>query len=286
MDGGGRFMSAVKSYSHTPTKRKKAHRNSLQATGIRRLRSVIIIFGVFIISLMVYLNMVTLTTGLAQFVGNTAAYLGFTLEDVIVEGRMRTDKTQILNTLDLERGKPLLSINLPESKSKLEELSWVKAVRIERRLPDTLVIRISEKDPVALWQNKSKTYLLDRDGELVEIKEAFKYKELLIVTGHQAPKHVGELVALLEKFPEIKSRVTAATHLRSTRWDIRLDDKLDVRLPEKEIEKALVYLIDLEKHHQLSDRDIMTIDMRLPGQLIFRLTPDAVQHKSVKGKDA
>lgn len=278
-------MPAVKSYSPAPTKRKKVQRTSLQPFHIRRLRYVIIILSVCVLSMIGYVNFITLSTGVTQIIGNSAAYLGFRLEDVVVEGRMRTDKDQILKTLELERGKPLLAINLPESKTKLENLSWVKAVRIERRFPDTLVIRISEKDPVALWQNKSKTYLLDRDGELVEIKEPYKYKELLIVTGTQAPKHVGELIAILEKFPEVKSRVTAATHLRSTRWDIRLDDKIDVRLPEREIEKALVYLIDLEKHHKLSDRDIMTIDMRLPGQLIFRLTPEAVQTKN-KGKDA
>jgi cell division protein FtsQ len=285
MDGGGCFMPAVKSYSHTPTKRKKVQRTSVHSINIRRLRYVIIVLSVSILFIIGYVNFLTLSTGVSQIVGNSAAYLGFRLEDVVVEGRMRTDKDQILKTLELERGKPLLAINLPDSKAKLEDLSWVKAVRIERRFPDTLVIRISEKDPVALWQNKSQTYLLDRDGELVEIKEPYKYKELLIVTGGLAPKHVGELMEILEKFPEVKARVTAATHLRSTRWDIRLDDKIDVRLPEKEIEKALVYLIDLEKHHKISDRDIMTIDMRLPGQLIFRLTPAAVQTKN-KGKDA
>jgi hypothetical protein len=47
-----------------------------------------------------------------------------------------------------------------------------------------------------------------------------------MVTGHQAPHHVGELCALLEQFPELKSRITNATHLRSTRWDIKLDGKV------------------------------------------------------------
>ncbi len=278
-------MSAVKSYSHTPSKRKKTQRTSLQTLSIRRFRYAILTLFIGIFSIWVYFHAATINVSIVQGIGTLAGYLGFTLEDVVVEGRMRTDKAQILTNLDLERGKPLLSINLAESKAKLEELSWVKAVRVERRLPDTLVIRISEKDPVAVWQNKSKTFLVDRDGELVEAKEAYKYKDLLVVTGHQAPRYVGDLVVLLEKFPEIGTRVTAATHLRSTRWDIRIDDKFDVKLPEKDIDKALSYLIDLEKHHQLTDRDIKTIDMRLPGQLIFRLAPEAVQQKNGKGKD-
>ena len=114
-----------------------------------------------------------------------------------------------------------------------------------------------------------------------------KYKELLLVAGDQAPRYVGNLMVLLEKFPEIKFRVTAATHLRSTRWDIRLDGKIDVKLPEKEAERALGYLYDLEKHHHLMEQEeILTIDLRLPDQLILRLTPEAAQRKNNTGQDA
>jgi len=233
-----------------------------------------------------YFHMQAFTLALSSGVDTAMVHLGFKLEDVVVEGRMRTNKKQILNTLDLKRGIPLLSINLYEAKEKLENLSWIKAARIERRLPDTLFIRISEKEPVAIWQNQNKTYLVDYDGELVETKEANKHKELLLVTGHQAPRYVGALVTLLEKFPNIKTRVTAATHLRSSRWDIRLDDKVDVKLPEKEAERALAYLLDLERHHRLIEHEVMTIDMRLPGQLILRLTPEAIQKKNDIGKDA
>jgi cell division septal protein FtsQ len=112
-----------------------------------------------------------LWTGLSEDFLQTVARLGFKLEDVIVEGRIRTDKGQILKILELERGKPLLAINLTDAKEKLEKISWVKAARVERRFPDTLFIRISEKEPIALWQNQGKTYLLDRDGEIVETKE-------------------------------------------------------------------------------------------------------------------
>lgn len=279
-------MSAVKSYRHSPSKRKKEQRPSLQMLGVRRLSSAIVLMSLCVFLLWGYFHTMALTATLSNGLDEIMAHMGFTLEDVVVEGRMRTNKEQILKTLELKRGMPLLTVNLQSSKEKLENLSWIKAARVERRLPDTLFIRISEKEPVAIWQNQNKTYLVDYDGELLETQEANKYKELLLVTGHQAPKHVGQLITLLEKFPKIKERVTAATHLRSTRWDIKLDDQLDIKLPEKDTESALEYLLALENHHHLSDRKIMTIDMRLPGQLILRLTPEASQKKHITGKDA
>jgi cell division protein FtsQ len=279
-------MSAVKPYSRPSLKRKKVQRPSTQLVGVRRFSSVAFMMSFAALFLWGYFHFVTLTTSVVGCIDGLMAHLGFTLEDVVVEGRMRTNKEQILHTLALKRGMPLLSVDLPEAKEKLENLSWVKAARVERRLPDTLFIRISEKEPVAIWQNQNKTYLVDDDGELLETQEAHKYKELLLVTGHQAPKYIGHLLALLEKFPKIKGRVTAATHLRSTRWDIKLDGQLDIKLPETETESALEYLLTLENNHHLTDQKIMTIDMRLPGQLILRLTPEASQKKNNMGKDA
>jgi cell division protein FtsQ len=286
MDGGGRFMPAVKSYRRTSSKRQKVQRTSLQVLGVRRVISFVIGMSLCVLILWSYFHASTLLSQVLSSFERSTAYLGLRLEDVVVEGRIRTDKSQILQKLGFGRGTPLLSINLSDAKAKLEEISWVNAVCVERRFPDTLFIRISEKEPVAIWQNHQKTYLVDRDGGLVETKEIHKHKGLSVITGDQAPRHLGELMALLEKFPEIKSHVTAATHLRSTRWDIRLDGKIDVKLPEKEPERALSYLLDLEKHYHFLEQEIITIDMRLPDQLILRLTPEAVQKKTDVGQDA
>lgn len=243
--------------------------------------------GLFVLGIWGYFHGPALISEVSHSFELAFAGAGFKLEDVVVEGRMRTDKGLILKKLGLTRGNPLLSINLADAKTKLEELSWIKSVRVERRFPDTLFIRISEKEPVALWVNQAKkTYLLDRDGEMVETEDAHKYKSLLVVSGHNAPKEIGKLLAILEKFPDLKSRVTAATHLRANRWDIRLDDSLDIKLPEKEADRALVYLLDLEKTHHLMEKKIMSIDLRLPGQMILRLTPEGAQEKSHTGKDA
>jgi len=279
-------MSAVKSYRRTPSKRRKAQRPSLQVLTIRRLTSFMVGMGLCIFVLWSYFHVTTFVSSIEQSFEKTFANLGFKLDDVIVEGRIRTDKAQILKILEIKRGQPLLSINLSKAKTRLEALSWVKTAYVERRFPDTLFIHITEKEPMALWQNQTKIYLVDRDGELVETKEPYKYKELLLVTGKQAPHYIGKLIALLEKFPEIKTRVTAATHLRSTRWDIRLDDRVDVRLPEEGADHALAYLLELEKHHHLMGQEVVTIDMRLPGQLILRLTPEAIQRKNDAGKEA
>ncbi len=276
-------MPAVRSYKRKPSKRQQVQRSSMT---IRRLLFFSGFMGICSLFLWGYFHASQLATDISKNFQETMAHLGFRLEDVIVSGRVRTGKADILSLLELEWGKPLLSLDLMQAKAKLQKISWVKRAQVERKLPNTLSIHVVEKAPIALWQHRGKTYLMDEDGELVETNESQKYKELLIVTGEKVTHHIGELIALLKKFPDLKPRVTGATYLRSFRWDLKLDSRTDLKLPEKEPEKALAYLLNLDTRHHLITQDIMIIDMRLPGQLILRLTPEAVQKQKNKGKDA
>ena len=278
-------MSTVKALRRTPSKRRGVQRASIQGMGSRRVMVYALALGGLSLLLWSYFHGAALNTAIFQAFEVCTARLGCKLEDVVVEGRRHTDKNQILTLLQLKRGHPLVSLNLEEARQKLKILPWIKAVRIERKFPATLVIRLSEKDPISLWHNAGKTYLIDRDGDRVETKEAHKYKDLPQITGSKAPSHMKDFFSLLEKFPALKARVTGATHLRSTRWNIRLDNKIDVKLPERHAGEALARLCEFE-HHQLMKQKIMSIDMRLPGQLILRLTPEAAQQQQKTGRDA
>jgi len=276
-------MPAVKSYKRRPSKRHQVHRPSLS---LHRFFLASGFIAIAVLWIWIYFNASLLT---ATFLTNFEKYMskiGFTLEDVVVEGRTRTDKGHILSLLKLSRGASLFALDLPKAREKLETVPWIKAAHVERKLPHTLLIRLVEKDPVSLWQHQGKFYLMDRDGDLLATKEPYQYKELPIVTGEKAPHHIEELCELLAQVPPLQARITGATYLSSGRWDLKLDHAIDIKLPEKTPEKALTYLLKLENTHHFINEDIVIIDLRIPGQLILRLTPEAVKKKKSKGKNA
>src|SRR3546814_8255249 len=79
------------------------------------------------------------------------ARLGLRIEEVLVEGRARTEAEEILARLGLETGRPILAVDPEAARIALEELPWVRAASVERQLPDTLYIRLAEREPLALW---------------------------------------------------------------------------------------------------------------------------------------
>ena len=67
----------------------------------------------------------------------------------------------------------------------------------------------------------------------------------------------------------------ASTYVAERRWNLKLKNGIDVRLPETNIEGALATLVRLDREKNLLSRDITAVDLRLADRLTVRLS-DAV----------
>jgi cell division protein FtsQ len=172
----------------------------------------------------------------------------------------------------------------------------VKSATIERRLPNEVHLLIVERDPIVLWQNQGKYYLVDRDGQVVG-DEVDEYADLPLMVGEGAPDHAAELVDLLNAEPVLKKRVKAVQWVGDRRWNIRLDRTIggiDVRLPEDNPVASWHELALLDRDQSLLERKVTLIDMRLPDRLVLRSSggaeetaiPGQTKHKAHPGKDA
>jgi cell division protein FtsQ len=61
------------------------------------------------------------------------------------------------------------------------------------------------------------------------------------------------------------------------RWNLRLKNGIDVRLPETGVETALATLVDLDREKKLLSRDVTAIDLRLPDRVTVRLSDEAAR---------
>ena len=69
------------------------------------------------------------------------------------------------------------------------------------------------------------------------------------------------------------------------RWNLRLKNGIDVRLPETDIAPALERLVALDKEKNLTTRDIVAIDLRLADRVTVRLSEAAAQARIDAAKD-
>ena len=210
---------------------------------------------------------------------------GLRVSDVLVTGRTQTRPDALLEAVAVRRDDPILGIDLTAARDRVIALPWVKEARIERRLPDTISVTLVERHPLALWQRDGRFTLVDQHGDVITDRGVERFRDLPIVIGDGAPSRASAALAMLAAEPELGSRVRALTWVGGRRWTVRLDGGIDVQLPESDPGRAWTHLATLAREHGVLERDVVTIDLRIPDQLILRVTPDAQDRTTAPGEN-
>lgn len=201
-----------------------------------------------------------------------SADAGLSLKKVFIEGRVRTRVNDIHLALSVRENMPIMAIDLERIKENLELLPWVESARIERYLPSSLYIFLTEKTPIALYQEKSIHIPLDDKGNLIETSVQ-GLENFPIVVGQGSAKKAPALIALLEDYPELNNRVKSLKRIGNRRWNIILDDLdygLTLLLPEENEKEALQRLDKLNKEQKILEKNLSEIDLRLKDRLIVK----------------
>jgi len=210
-----------------------------------------------------------------QGVVRLSARLGLTLGEVFVEGRERTSLETLREALGVRRGQAMVSVDLDQVRTRVEGLPWVRQAAIERRLPDSLYVRIVERQPLALWQRGGKLALIDRQGAVIHKRAGSEFAALPVVVGADAPAHAAGLLDMLASEQGLRDQVRAAVRVGGRRWNLRLRSGIEVRLPEEGADKAWQWLADEERRHGLLGRDVIAVDLRFPDRLVVRTSHPA-----------
>lgn len=198
---------------------------------------------------------------------------GFTVQTVTLEGRAETAQDEIVRMLGIKRGTLMFYVDVDEARARLEALPWVKSAEVRRVWPNRIHVRVVERKPVALWQNEGQVTLIDADGKPIAGEDPVRFAKLPLVVGPGAESAVSSLLTLVASQPNLKLRVKAAVRVGERRWNLRLDNGVEVRLPEEGAEAALAELVRLEREDNILARDITVIDLRFPDRFIVKLPP-------------
>ncbi|MEX2453319.1 MAG: cell division protein FtsQ/DivIB [Rhodospirillaceae bacterium] len=214
---------------------------------------------------------------------------GLRVDEIYLEGRTHESADRIAKVLGIGRGDPLLSVDIDGARERLEALGWIRSASVAREYPDAIRVRIVERRPLALWQRSNELVLVDDEGVVVTATDLHRFRNLLVIVGDDAPSHAGDLLAVLALAPDLKDRVNAAVRVGDRRWNIRMDNGVFVRLPENDAIDAWARFARLERSHGLLAQDLLSIDLRIPDQLIVRTRADEnpVRQKAAdrKGKN-
>ena len=215
---------------------------------------------------------------------SVATGAGFPITTVAIAGEKHLGREEILAAAGVTPRSSLLFFDVVDARARLLTNPWIADATVQKLLPDRLVISISERTAFALWQKSGRVGVIADDGTVLEPYVLARYVDLPLVVGTGAETRAREFLALLDRRPELRANVRASVLVAERRWNLRLKNGVDVRLPEVDVERALDRLVSLEHDIKLSDRDITTIDLRLADRITVRLSDEAFQAREETAK--
>ena len=206
---------------------------------------------------------------------NAANSFGFRIAAVSVSGNSQISREQTLAITGVTGRSSLLFFDAETARERLLENPWIADAAVLKLYPDRLLITITERRAFALWQRNRQLNVIAEDGTVLQPFVEDRYRGLPLVVGNSAGRRAKEFISLLDRYPEIRSALRASVLVAERRWNLRLANGIDVRLPEVDLSVALDRLVKLDHQKNLLSRDLTTIDLRLPDRVTVRLS-DAV----------
>ncbi|GGA46733.1 cell division protein FtsQ/DivIB [Pelagibacterium lentulum] len=272
-------------------RRQLAKRANLPVT-TRRRRGVLVGFGHFwvlhrVVTLRAMLVALLLAVGVgcyviredirtvalitADIVSGGAAEAGFGVAQIEITGQALTREADVIYALALDDFSTTLAFDAEAARLRIEEIPSVETATIRKIYPDSIVVTIQEKVPVARWRIDGATMLIDAAGRPIA-PASFENGDLMLVIGEGAGDDAIAMINLMERFPALADDLAALSRIGDRRWDMIFYTGLRVQLPENGVVSALERLNTLHRDHQLLDRDLDLIDMRVPQYLAVRPT--------------
>ena len=226
-----------------------------------------------------------LTAALSDTRNAIANSAGFRITTVAINGRKQLTQDEVLAIGGVNGRSSLLFLDADAVRDKLKANPWIGEATVLKLYPGQLQIDIVERSAFALWQQDGRLSVIADDGAVLEPYVSRRFVTLPLVVGKGAETRAKDFLALLARYPQVHSVTKAAIFVGERRWNLRLKDGLDVRLPENDVGNALASLSTLDKEDKLFSRDIVAIDMRLPDRLTVQLSDDAAKAREDLFKD-
>ena len=200
---------------------------------------------------------------------------GFRLTSVQAIGTNHLNELKVYQTVlgNGNRGKAMPFVDLEDIRGRLLQLSWVEDARVSRRLPDTVVVDIIERTPVAVLSRPGRLALIDAKGRELEPIAPSRVGKQMVLSGPGAAAQIGALTVLLDAAPALKNQIKGAEWIGNRRWNLTFKTGQVLALPEGDdpSAKALVTFAQLDGRNRLLGGKAVAFDMRAGDRIYLRM---------------
>ena len=107
----------------------------------------------------------------------------FTVTKVTVTGNDLLSKEEILKGTEIKKGENIFDIHFFMEKGKIKENLYVQDVKLSRKLPDKIIVTVTERSGLAQIKGGEKFTVVDNSGRVIDVSK--EQKEIPLLFGFE-----------------------------------------------------------------------------------------------------
>ena len=200
---------------------------------------------------------------------------GFIIKNIEILGVNHLDKDDIIKIVSTYNNINIFSVNINNIYREIKNNTWIKKASVEIIYPNTIKILLTEKEPIAIWQNRYGNSLITKNGDVISEKNLEKFKSYLpIIIGQNAHKNAHSILNILSINKDFVKNIWSLTYVNERRWDVHFNQGLTIRLPSKNVGKAWEKVVYLNKKFNILTLGLIEIDLRNSRQILGKVNID------------
>jgi cell division protein FtsQ len=209
-----------------------------------------------------------------------ARLVGLGIDRVTISGLTELSEVEVLVAAGIDPKISLAFFDADQARKLLEATPLIREATVRKLYPGEISITLVEREPYALWQVKGDLFVIAADGTVIDKMDDGRFAHLPLVVGPGANLRAAEYIALRGEAGPLAAHIRAATLVSGRRWTLKLDNGMDVRLPEIQPGVAVKRLAGLESDFRVLDKDLLAIDLRQPDRVVMRLSEEAASARA------
>ena len=197
---------------------------------------------------------------------NNNIFFKLQIENVIIENNKIVSKEEIQKNISFVYDTNIFLITSKTIEESLKKIEFIESFKIKKIYPNELKIKIFEKKPIAIIQNKQEKKYYTSSGSVINYIKLKEYEALPIVFGDEKNFNIIYNDLKIINFPinEIKKFYL----FESKRWDLVTNKNQTIKLPVNNYAQSLENFLNIKEEANLKKFKIF--DYRIKNQLILK----------------
>ena len=192
--------------------------------------------------------------------------LDSSVKQIIIKNNNIVKEEEIKKKLAFLYNSNIFSLKKKQIKQQLNEIDLIDSFEIKKIYPDKIIIKIYEKKPIAILQNKKEKKYFTKNGEVIAFFYSKKFENLPIVFGNESNFNNFYIKLIKTDFPI--ENIKTFYFFESNRWDLVTKQNQTIKLPIKNFDKSLENFLNIK--NQSNFEKYKVFDYRISNQLILK----------------